>query len=494
MSNNFIKLRNRLITRSRLSISLTNLNTASESKNLSLYNEHSCSHNEISIVSSKSSSNESVNTNSSLNKSSLCEFFDSKLDIPSDSSSVILIDSSNPVDFIQKIKQEYLDFSISLENKIKSRTMEKDDINYVLKFVPTLNDKDGLHKFCKCADRVWGPFKEKKDNDTVKIKRKLMDIFVSKLEGKAYDVVRYKDFDDWLELKKALEAKFIKRRSKGLVSVELISCKQINDVRSFANMIEKLLGELNDICITAENVDEDNVDIITQLNESTPLSSFQNGLNSSLRTIVKSRNPQDLSSAIAIALEEEASFKPNISNKSSIICNFCKKNGHYANSCFKKNRNSFNQQNNSHSQSNTNGSSQNSNQRSNNFQNSNQRSNNLQNSRFQNKNSFQNSQLPETSTFNQNQKQGSFKSTSFNSNIHNASVICSYCKNSNHNFQNCWKRKFKNLQRSLNNDPNEPSNSSTDILNLNPNEPNSENSNRTQQDASTPTRVHNLSA
>lgn len=262
-----------------------------------------------------------------------------------------------------------------------------------------------------------------------------------------------------------------------MVSVELISCSQTNDVRSFANIIEKLLGELNDICISTEG--EENSDIIMSLNESTALSSFQNGLRPSLRTIVKSRDPEDLATAINIAIEEESSYKPTVPSKNSITCSFCKKIGHHVNNCFKKNRTNRNNQNNSSSKLNSNISNFHSNHGSNNSQNSVSYSNKHFQSSDQTKSNFQNQG-------NQN----------YTSNIHNTSVICSYCKNSDHIFQNCWKRKFKSLQRSLNNNPNEQTNNYSQEVASNSNQDAScsENSKRTQQGLSTPVRVHNLSA
>lgn len=203
------------------------------------------------------------------------------------------------------------------------------DISVMLKIVPFYDGKsDELHKFCTCADIIWSPLKDKSD------KSLFLELIKTKLCGKAYEVVKYSDFENWTDLKNALSKQFIQRRSQGTVSAELIQINQNKNenIRSFSDRIEKLLNELNDICI--EKQGKKNANIIFSMNESIALNSFQNGIHEPIRTIIKSHKFKFLSESIEQALDEEISHKPNI------YCNHCKTNTHSSQNCYKRNKNS----------------------------------------------------------------------------------------------------------------------------------------------------------
>lgn len=328
------------------------------------------------------------------------------------------------------------------------------DSKFAMRMIPSMSNKDDLHKFCRCVDVIWEPI----GNNNVS-KALCLNIIISKLEKTAYDVVRYKTFVDWPTLKTALENKFIKRRSKGSVASELINAVQFKDVTSFSNKIENLLGELNEICIASEG--NNNADIIMKLNESTALCSFQNGLREPLRTIIKSRNFDNLSSAIAQAMEEEVSHKPalnapNNSNSSKPKCSYCNRTNHVSEKCFRK-----------HGNSNSNLNVSNSNQNKS-FPNSNQKSNNFQSS----------SQLNQSSQMS-------------NQNVSNVqtSIICAYCKESGHFISSCYKKKFNDLKNSQSLTQNSSSNNIQNIALSS-----SENFQQPFQTPSTSVRVQDLSA
>lgn len=178
-NKNYLNLRNRLIPRTRLSNSLSflNIDELRENQNTSLQvnNINSNSDNEISIINLNSLSSDN-SSSSNINRSSLTEFYDSKLESSNSSDSVVFIDTNNFSNNFQNIKQEFKNCSYNLDLKIKKKihkSMQRDELNYVLKFVPSLTDKDGLHKFCKCADTVWNPYKDKKDTETIKIKKNI---------------------------------------------------------------------------------------------------------------------------------------------------------------------------------------------------------------------------------------------------------------------------------------------------------------------------------
>lgn len=354
--------------------------------------------------------------------------------------------------------------SESSENKMDSASSD-----YVLKFIPVMRNKDDLHKFCKCSDRIWKSIIDTSKPDQIDLKKQqCIDIIISKLEGCAYDVVRYIDFVDWPTLKTALEAKFLKRRSKGAISAELISVVQAGtDVLTFANKVEKLLGELNETCISTHGAAS--AKLIMELNECTALNSFQDGLREPFRTIIKAHHFKNLSPAIAQALEEEVSHKPSTSKSKNYLrsCSFCKLKGHDISECFKK-RDQLKYNNNSDN----NVTSQNQRQ----FYNSASKSYG-QNKSHNNSNSYSNNR--------------SYPANS-NSNINRAELFCNYCKENHHDLPNCWKRKYNNLRNAyLNSNSNSTSSnnsSSTPIMD------NSENLQRTHQNLSTAVRVQDLSA
>lgn len=216
-------------------------------------------------------------------------------------------------------------------NQIKNKMSEELDENFMLKIIPSFNgNAKEFHKFCTCAEIVWNPLKAKND------KSLFLNIIKSKLCDQAYEVVRYTKFESWNDLKLALERKFIQRRSQGTVSSKLVQLNQLKNenVRSFADKVEQLLNELNEICIEKQGIDSARV--IYALNESTALNSFQGGLQEPLRTIVKANNFTTLSQAIERALDEEISHKPL-----NLYCSFCKTSTHNTKNCY-RNKNSNN--------------------------------------------------------------------------------------------------------------------------------------------------------
>lgn len=222
---------------------------------------------------------------------------------------------------------DYIDLDSSLSSETEN--MADLDISVMLQIIPFFDGKSAdLHKFCTCADIIWTPLTQKND------KSLFLQLIKSKLSGKAYEIVKYTDFENWADLKKALYKQFIQRRSQGTVSAELIQINQNKNenIRSFADKIEKLLNELNEICI--EKQGKVNAKIVVNMNESIALNSFENGIHEPIRTIVKSHRFNTLSKSIEQALDEEISHKPNN------FCNHCKTNTHSSQNCYKRNKNS----------------------------------------------------------------------------------------------------------------------------------------------------------
>lgn len=366
--------------------------------------------------------------------------------------SVIFVNESLVVDVSDSIDKKIENCKVESKN---IKTIMPFDSKVALKIIPSMKDKDDLHRFCRCVDIVWKPLVEKND------KKFCLDIIISKLEKSAYDVVRYRDFENWPDLKKALENKFVKRRSQGIVSTELISLVQTNDVSSFSDKIEALLGELNEICIFNQGVD--NVDVIMELNERTALSSFVNGLNEPLSTIVKARNFESLSDAIQQAIEEEISQKSKINKQNfKLKCSFCNKSNHKSQNCFKNP---------------SNGQNQNRNKNRFNFQSKSDKNSN--------------------SNFPQNSNNNAPSSNVQNKNLEsNQTLFCNYCKGNDHIINNCFKKKYNELKRTFTSTETQSQLKNPDChhVKFNENKLQSENCQGTQHFPSTSVRVQDLSA
>lgn len=282
-------------------------------------------------------------------------------------------------------------------------------IDKMCKIIPSFNGKMlDYQKFNLAGNLVWTSLTSKDE------KHKFMQLIKLKLDGQAFEVVRYKDFNDFEQLSLALETQFCKKRSAGTVSSELVRISQgrFESAQSFANKIENLMFELNEICISKQG--RESATVIQALNEEMALNSFQNGLKEPLRTIIKAHHFEKLSNAIAQAVEEELSHKPSTNYHSKIFCTNCNKPNHSYHECFKHKSNS------------------------NNFQ----------------------KQVPQTSSH--FPKFTPSRNTNFtsNSNQHSVSqhgqqienetrnqLFCRYCKTNGHLIENCYKRQQNNHRR-----------------------------------------------
>ena len=146
------------------------------------------------------------------------------------------------------------------------------NVDTVLKIVPEFNGSpDKLHKFITCAEIIYKPLISNED------KISFLELLKTKLSGRAYDVVKYKDFDDWNQLKQELSKQFTETRSIEQLQVQLVGMTQRDDdVRTFANRVECLLSDLNDVCISREGIAA--AIYIQNLNATTALNTFQDGL------------------------------------------------------------------------------------------------------------------------------------------------------------------------------------------------------------------------
>lgn len=267
------------------------------------------------------------------------------------------------------------------------------DIHLALKIIPNFSGESSeLHKFISCCEIIYEPLQ--KDEDRLQF----LNVLKAKLNGPAYDIVKYKNFTTWSELKLELKRQFSIKRSVEQLQIELINCKQKSDsVKIFGNKLEKLLSELNDACVVSEGTRA--AEHFVNLNEKTALRSFEDGLNDPIKIIIKACRFTSLRSAILKATEEEStvmkddSQKPILS-KFPIQCQICNKKGHISRNCIHR----YDQQ---PSYSN----------------------NNLSNSNFPN--SIRN-----------------FPSQSQPRNVHTTVITCRYCHYPGHSLEQCRKKKY----------------------------------------------------
>lgn len=225
---------------------------------------------------------------------------------------------------------------------IKQKMGSFKEISSMLKSVesfggPSKNVKLDFDKFCNSVDLVWENLGTDKNAQIL-----FMKMIKNKLCDNAYEIVRYTVFNEWPELKRALHSKFIIRRSQGVVASELVNVKQSknSEIRLFANKVQNLLNELNEICIEKQGIAA--AVIIKKINEDLALNAFQNGIfDQFLKIIVKSFHFDNLEQSIEKAIDEEK-CQVDVKKDDVIICTYCKKKGHSQERCYKKQNNSKN--------------------------------------------------------------------------------------------------------------------------------------------------------
>lgn len=324
--------------------------------------------------------------------------------------------------------------------------MSKFDPRIIFKSIPefdgTSKDSSLLHRFISLTDS----FIEASDIDTNPKRdleiQEILRIVRTKLSGKAYNLLKYNSYDSWENLKKDLKFNFSILRSKDDILMELINCRQSDkqDVRTFADLVENLLSDLNDVCI--ENEGDEMIKCIQSMNSSTALQSFVRGLKDPIKIYVKASNPTNLKEAIKKAVQEEISYTDSsISNnqfKSSpkvndlIKCQYCKKNGHSADNCFSI-LNKFNNLNIKPNATNYNKNDNGKSQLNSTFTNNNSNFTPNFNSTFNNNSKFSNSNF---NPYNSN----NYNPNLMRANVHQMAEFCNYCKEFNHNISVCNKR------------------------------------------------------
>lgn len=265
-------------------------------------------------------------------------------------------------------------------------------IEVALKMIPEFDGaKVNLHRFMSCCDIVAQSCTTQQQHNT------LLNVIKTKLSGSAYDIVKYKAFENWEELKLILQNQYLEKRTLAQIQSELISIIQLpnESVQEFANRVERLTVDLTDAGIASEGADA--AETIQNLNSKLALRSFVEGLRAPFKLLIKASRFDSLPEAVTAACEEERvqNFKRPASSPNSyrqnfkpkdIKCYTCGRNNHTSAQC-----------------------------------------------RFNNKGRFP--QYPTNNFKFQNHPK-------VEANIH--TIICRYCKKLGHKIEDCRKRKFNN--------------------------------------------------
>lgn len=261
-------------------------------------------------------------------------------------------------------------------------------IDVALKMIPEFHgSRDELHKFIACCDIVSVSCTTRADREL------LLNVIKTKLSGNAYNLVKYKTFASWDELKIILQEQYLEKRTIAQIQTELLTSKQQQgeSIRSFANRLERLTLDLTDACIANQGIEA--APIISSLNSNAVLKAFVEGLNGHIKLIIKASRFTKFEDAVEAAVEEERT------QKSSRLQNF----------------------------PNTNSSNQNQKNRQKCFKCG--KPNHIAANCYSNSNSFP--KYPKTEIKRE-------------ANVHNLTIICRYCKNPGHTIEECRKRQYNN--------------------------------------------------
>lgn len=208
---------------------------------------------------------------------------------------------------------------------------EKMLLSFLCKFIKPYNgDRETLPAFLtNCDNAISLASIEQKDL--------LYKFIIAQLEGKAQIACSLKTFKDWAELKSFLKSTFGEKKHSSHLLIELQNCRQSQSetVTQYGLRIESCLTRIQaDIHNSCDNKEQLSGRIAAM--EDLALNTFLLGLNHSISTTVRCRNPSSLNEAIQQAVEEEKILNlSKVSQKPFKKCSICFKSGHSSSECYK---------------------------------------------------------------------------------------------------------------------------------------------------------------
>jgi len=129
----------------------------------------------------------------------------------------------------------------------------------------------------------------------------------TRLTGKAYRAIRYKDIKKYEDLKTILNSMIEKKFTLSHLHTKLSMFRLAygETIQQYADRAEQLFYEILETSISTGRLD--NPDDISKITAMQILTAFTEGLPHDTRIIVKARKPNDLNEAVQIAIEEETS-------------------------------------------------------------------------------------------------------------------------------------------------------------------------------------------
>lgn len=210
------------------------------------------------------------------------------------------------------------------------------DQSLFFSLVPTFSgEPTQLHKFLSSCDAV------KLTCTTAEDHLKFFTFVKLKLADKAYELIKYRSYENYDELVEDLKAQYGITKPYEQIQTELVKIKQGNRESDldYSNKVGRLLADLN---VSSGADQTSGTKILRDLNERTALNAYLEGMRDSLRIIIKAYRHNKLSDAISSAIIEGGRMPIKLDNyqqnteTSKKYCSHCKKNGHSYQECRSK--------------------------------------------------------------------------------------------------------------------------------------------------------------
>lgn len=256
----------------------------------------------------------------------------------------------------------------------------------------------------------------------------------NKLKGRAANIINSRDFTDWGSIKAVLTSHFgEKRDTTSLIhDLQLLFQNPNESAVSFYNRVQIHFSKITNSIELSSDLTAAEKENQTEFCEGICLRTVLTGLQPSIRTVIRSQNPEDLCDVGKLIVEEEKlmylektrnqNLNPRKSNSEQFVnhvkpktffCSYCKRPNHKISECRKLQSRNF--QNNTNSHFNTNFSNNNNYNRYSNHNNfSNFKNNSQNNSSYRNQSNNYGSNTQNHSYRNQSNNYGSNTQNNYN--------------------------------------------------------------------------------
>lgn len=172
----------------------------------------------------------------------------------------------------------------------------------------------------------------------------LLQAILTKLSGKAFAATQHREILSWEALKKLLEITFCAQRTPGYLQLELSTTrhKSGETVQEYSARVEKLLHELCNVSTSGRSLNDARA--VHEYIKETTITTYIEGLPSTIRGVIKSKNHKVLEEAIKDSLEEDKIYQSSIGtqrllnnrpshNTNTKYCKNCRRNNHNTSEC-----------------------------------------------------------------------------------------------------------------------------------------------------------------